>query len=213
MDIENFFPVDTPEKAYSLGLLWADGYLIESSGYYRIGIETVEADMVDFEPILRKLGYWAGFCRQRPNRQPQKSLSCYGVKLFKYLTSLGYKSKSGASAYRILKEIPLNLQHYWFRGLFDGDGCLYVGAQCVQLSISSSFSQDWSFLTKLLKKLDVAHTLVRRGYNKNSHRYSLVRSSRKEHIKKFLSYIYQGEQFGLQRKRNKAYQANLLDFS
>lgn len=108
---EQFFNIQTPEVAYILGLIWADGYVdIE-----RISLSVVTKDMKDYIPIFLKTGNWnASLSKQRVlNEQPQQKIRCYNKPLSLFLIENDYRIKSKSSPDKILSKIPKHLQHYF----------------------------------------------------------------------------------------------------
>ena len=101
-----------------------------------------------------------------------------------------------------MNTIPDNLKHYWWRGYFDGDGSIRKDGK--RLEISSGIKQDWSFISKLP---NIKFSIQRNAYlNKKSGK---INSCSKilafgENAKLFTDYIYNGEIFGLERKRKYA---------
>lgn len=126
----------------------------------------------------------------------------------KFLIENDYGKKSQLSADKILNNIPHHLRHYWFRGLIDGDGCFYYHKtnHQRQLFITSTYDQDWSYLEKLCNDLQINYKITKfERINKktgNKNGYSNFRILGKEIIK-FGDYIFQGDDFGLSRKKNK----------
>jgi len=209
--------IDTPEFAYILGLLWADGYLnIKENRTYRICIESVSDDLIGLIPIFEKVGIWHKRERNRVNRRPQLSLRATSREFALWLQDHDYTAKSYKSADKILSKIPENLRHYWFRGLIDGDG--HIGVQYYKkdsiatgrLSISSGIEQDWSYVEKLFDNLNISYSIKRSTrFNKLSQKnnsYSYIETYRQRDIVKFCEYIYQNyenDQIGLKRKYDK----------
>jgi hypothetical protein len=127
-----------------------------------------------------------------------------------YLLSKGYGSKSEGSADAILATIPDRLKHYWFRGLFDGDGYItYTKSGVSAIRITSSYNQDWRYLEQACQSLGITFH-VRRDRYTNRHGKVNSRSvfsiTNAKGIKTFCDYIYQGwdtDGFGLKRKHTK----------
>ena len=73
--------------------------------------------------------------------------------LYNFLKENDYHIKSGASASKILLKIPEHLQHYWWRGFIDGDGCFVRNERnrLNILQITSTFDQGWSFIKNIEK--------------------------------------------------------------
>jgi hypothetical protein len=115
-----------------------------------------------------------------------------------FLLEHDFLKKSGASACKILSKIPPQYKHYWWRGYFDGDGSFVFDGATVRASIISCFDQDWTFAQFLENDLGIGY---RTGYNRNDERSSSTINMEGEvSASKFMNYILQGEQFGLQRK-------------
>jgi hypothetical protein len=202
-----FINPTTPEVAYILGLLWADGYIREVGS---IAIEAVKSDIDIFYPIFLKTGSWLINYRNRSNRKPQGRIHKNNIIIGKFLIENDYTSKSTASACKILSKIPEHLKHYWFRGLFDGDGCFYINQKqnLIQLSIASSFEQDWGFCEKIMEKLNIKYTIKRSQQLQKGkiNKFSVIRVTNRKGIKIFGDYIYnnyENDKIGLPRKYNK----------
>jgi hypothetical protein len=200
-----FTKVNTPEAAYILGFLWADGFL---GSHYTINTEIVSDDAIVIEKIFSSTGKWYIYKRKRDNYKPQTKFSCTNKPLYEYLIKLGFNNKN-KSPNKILKTIPKKLQHYWFRGYFDGDGCwyFYPKGYLRQCTIASKYSQNWEFMVQLMgvlkiKKYNINKTkrINKKGIE-NAH--SRIRFCNIDAIIKFGNYIYNGNQFGLERKLKK----------
>lgn len=200
-----FIKISTPETAYILGFLWADGYL---GCNYSINIEITSKDANIIKKIFLSTGKWHIFQRTRKHWKPQTKICCNSKVLYNHLIKLGFNNKN-KNPNKILNIIPKKLHHYWFRGYFDGDGCWYFNPkqylrQCI---ISSKYNQNWNFMIKLLNKLKISkYSLDKIKYiNKQDieNKHSRLRLSNLDSIKKFGNYLYNGNQFGLKRKLQK----------
>jgi len=203
---EQFFSIQTPEVAYMLGLIWADGTVYQKGYYNKVTLECQREDFDIFIETLFKLGKWAVSYRDRPNRKEQGAASISNKLLVKFLIDNDYKAKSAASADKILAKIPEHLQRYWFLGLIDGDGCFYINEKNsnYQLCIASSYEQDWTYLVNLFAELGIKSSISRRVQGKN--KSSVIRVTNKRDIIKFGNYIYQTfdtDKIGLPRKHKK----------
>lgn len=184
-----------PESTYILGLIWADGCLSNAGTSQSIRLSMIKDDCNDVLPIFLKTGNWKYYTYQT-KWKPLTIIQTNNRPIYEFLISHNYRSKD-QSACSILNQIPKNLHSYWFRGLFDGDGCIYIKGSSHQLSISGPTNQDWQYLQTLLKNLNVKYQVHKQAHG------SVIRTTNKKDCIKFRDYIYAGEQFGLKRKYNK----------
>lgn len=205
VDPNQFIKVNTPQAAYILGFLWADGFL--GSGY-SICTEIVSDDAIILENIFASTGKWHSFHRHRKGYKPQTKFVCNSKILYEHLEHLGFNDKT-KTPIKLLKTIPKKFHHYWFRGYFDGDGCWYHYPKSYinQCTIAASYYQNWSFMIKLIKLLKIKNYNINKSQTKNkkgiTNKYSQLRFCNKDGIIKFGNYIYKGKQFGLTRKLEK----------
>jgi hypothetical protein len=203
---DQFATITSPDVAYLLGLLWADGHLQQFGGSGCIRLNNQTRDMRDIRPVLNRTGKW-GFYemdKRQPTWKGQTMVTTNGAILFRLLESFDYRAKN-ASPNKILAHIPESLRHYWWRGYFDGDGCLYLGRYCHQIVFAGPYDQDWSFATELCKVLDI-RCGIGRTINKKGHKGSTLRVSGIRNCKKLCAFMYTGyetDQIGFKRKRLK----------
>ncbi len=210
VNTEKFTSPSTKEAAYALGMLWADGYLNNKSQHYRISLELIKTDFDEILPIFNMLGSWTVLYRHREGRHPQGTLMASNRAIYEFLKDKGYETKSVSSAHLILEKIPKELTPYWWRGYFDGDGCLYSKKQTTQLSFAGSYEQDWTFAETLCESLNISYRIKRRIQEKSKD--SIVQCTNRIDISTFGKYIYSvNDNIGLNRKRQKFINAGLCD--
>lgn len=217
VDPTQFLNIQTPEVAYILGLLWADGYVLcrEKSENDKqrsiILIKLVVNDANYIKDTFLNTGNWRIRTRESSqkgcNRKPQTTIETSNKILAKFLYENDYASKSSASADKILSKIPDNLKHYWFRGLSDGDGCFYLNPDGIhtKYSICSSYEQDWTYLSSLFDLKKWRYKVIRRVQNEKSSSSIFQLTCRKDIIN-FGNYIYQNyptDTIGFARKYDK----------
>lgn len=122
-----------------------------------------------------------------------------------FLKQNDYKTKN-LSPDKIILKIPKNLKQYWWRGYFDGDGCisLFSKNKC-HVIFSGPINQKWDFVDALFKQLRI------KKYRKSKvqsicGQSSKVCISNRGDCFRFLNYIYQGrmmDKIGLNRKYKK----------
>lgn len=185
----------TPESVYLLGLLWADGTLAKNTT--AITITCIKTDLSQINNVMLTTGNWAIYYRTPPKGKEQQTFYVNDKLLYSFLLENDYIGKSFNSANKILHKIPENLRNYWWRGFFDGDGCIHLSEHGSQLFLTSGLNQDWSFFDFLPIKLDWKH--IKKETNKGSYSRMLIQN--KKSILAFYNYIYSGVIFGFERKR------------
>lgn len=201
MDIQQFENINKPETSYILGLLWADGYIsrpTKTSRAKSINILASKSDLDEVLPVFKSLGGWKTY--ERPSEIKKYRLHIYytSAKLWLVFKNYDYGDKSFINPNKVLSAVPNNLKHYWWRGYFDGDGSI---SDKGRVTFTSSFEQDYTFLTDLLTQLGIkTYYESRKIYQSGS--FSQVSFGMRAQTEKFYNYLYQGESFGFSRKRS-----------
>lgn len=118
-----FAVIDSPEKAYILGFLIADGHVTKSG--YKVSVSVKEDDAGILRAIADELGCEAplGETINHVDRSRMARLHLCGRKIVSDLNALGvHHDKSATATY---PAIPSELEGHLLRGLWDGDG--YIG--------------------------------------------------------------------------------------
>lgn len=198
-----FLNIDSPEIAYLLGFIWADGNISKMSYQISLSIQKEDADQIAH--LFDRTGEWGIYNRKRTT---WKEESCFYISnkiIWSFLKENDYDIKSGASPDKILSKIPENLKHYWWRGYFDGDGSIGCG-KGNQLVLASVFFQDWSFCIDLFSKLNILKYSIRVSKDNIKSRHSEFILQNMIGIDKFCRFIYQNyenDNIGLDRKYKK----------
>lgn len=192
-------------QAYSLGLLWADGYFLEKRNELRLEVTT--EDFKDFQSPLMSLGRLEIALRQRPNRQHQTRATIRDKKLCMWLKTMDFLNKSLDSPTKILNFLDEKNKVAFLLGWSDGDGCFYANKKnkCYQFVMAGSFEQDWTALEGVLKKLEIKYK-INKVESKNGNKSSGLRITGLYNLSKLISHLYslEDERMGLSRKKEKA---------
>ncbi len=127
---ENFFEeVDTEEKAYILGFLYADGNVFKSKEFNSIKISMSQLE--DSIDILNKItkcldSNYSLHKVQQPNGKICYNLNLYSTKMGNDLINLGCVENKSLQL-NFPTHIKANLIRHFIRGYFDGDGCVWEG--------------------------------------------------------------------------------------
>jgi len=123
---ENYFDViDTEDKAYFLGLLYADGYNTGRSGI----ILTLQAqDKAILDAFCHHVGstlplkFLSG---QAAKRKDKYRFAIYSKHIVQQLTKLGcMQNKTFLIDFPTRAQVPEHLVRHFVRGYLDGDGCI-----------------------------------------------------------------------------------------
>lgn len=199
---EHFFDlIDTPEKAYFLGILFADGYNSVKHNLVRLCL--VARDKPLLNQLRKTLGYTKPLAKRtfsNPRWSSQYELSITNKHISRQLEVLGcIPNKS--SKLEFPTKIPDRLLRHFVRGYYDGDGSLRFYQNDPRLSITSTLP-----FCKQLQLIIVKHINIKSGLYKhkiNDFNYS-IQISGKNQIRSFLSWIYQEDTISLRRKKKLA---------
>jgi DNA-binding transcriptional regulator WhiA len=158
---EDFFKkIDSSEKAYIFGLIMTDGYIIKK--YDGFGIQLTKNDGYILKKIRNLIGGSNPIthinCSTRrknmPNAKDMARLCVFNKKIAMDLKKLGVlRNKSKVLRYNGC--VPKKFINSFFRGLIDGDGCIYrsnSGRYQIQLSSASvKFLEDLSHIKSKFK--------------------------------------------------------------
>jgi hypothetical protein len=188
------------ESVYTLGLMWADGYIYPKAN--RVSITCIKSDMDDIKDVIMSTYDWKIYIRNAKGvRKEQLTFMTHNKEFCQWLVSYDYASKKSKSADKILDFIPQKYHKYWWRGYLDGDGCIYT-TKFFQVFFTSSYNQDWNFVNKFPIKLQWKE--LKRKTNKGS--YSRRMLTTKKNCLLLLDFIYngyEGDKIGFTRKNKK----------
>jgi len=204
---ENLFLHPNKISSYIMGFIWGDGYL--PSKHNSIFLEIVDNDWQYIKPVFDKIGDYCVKSRQRKNRQKQTTISFSNQNIKNLLINLNYNKKSYYSHKKAIEFIPDKYKHYWVRGLFDADGCIYRYDKeyLRQFSICSTYLQDWKYLQHLLLGDNIYCKIEQRIQKKikGINQSSIIRGSGSKNIQNLYNYLYPKgyDGIGLPRKHDK----------
>jgi hypothetical protein len=194
--------LDTQEKAYLLGLFYADGYVCSANN--NCGITLHEQDLM----LLQKLVQIFPFFTIRKSHAKAYKLDCTSKKLKKDLLEKGvFCLKSSVNRELLsLNHIPLQFMNHFIRGYFDGDGSVY-SQKLFNLKIEIG-GTSFTLITEIIKQLydnriPVNLTCSFKGIGLRTLDYYKLYTSSYSVSKLFGEYIYKEASIFLQRKYEK----------
>lgn len=213
--IDNYFEViDTEEKAYFLGLIYADGNVREHNNGYFLSIELLRSDKYILERLASELQCGNKiYDRDRITNFGESHMSnftsCNSKKLYDDLSRFNIiqdKSHITTSFKNIEELIPLNLIRHFLRGLVDGDGTISKRFTTFQNAIAIyqntiDFCNDFDRLLRVSMNDDSIFSNI--SLNKNSGVYNL-RYRRINDVQRICNHLYNNSTIYLKRKYNLA---------
>lgn len=191
---ESFFEkIDSEEKAYVLGWMYADGNVTDD-GRWRISLK--ESDLSIIEKIKDVVVY-TGPVHQRDG---MAEICVSRKKMCDDLCALGcVPRKSLILEFPSMDRVPFDLLNHFMRGVYDGDGSLSLknGKYLSSCLVSSvSFNMSWS---EILSAMGIRHkTYYKKGKPNSPH---LMTTSRFE-SEKLCRFLYEGATICLKRKKD-----------
>ena len=123
-DSNVFEKIDTEEKAYWLGFLYADGYVNEEKHFLTLGIGNKDKEHIEkFRKFLKTNAPYVD--KANNGGHPFRYFRIYDQKIVADL------AKQGCTQGKSLTLMPScdmdeSLWVHWSRGVFDGDGSIYT---------------------------------------------------------------------------------------
>lgn len=222
--MEYFEKIDTEEKAYYLGLIYADGAIVLGGNYGgknrapRLSIMLQEQDGYILENLAKELN--AKVIRKHSPSQIKKGeqansvVNKSGHRLVHHLCKYGI-GPNKSSVGMTFPDIPEDMKRHFVRGFFDGDGCISVDfpkSSYIRKSDGLSsrkpvrgritfVSTDLKFLTEVCKCINPS-----KFYCKSKIRRLVIHSlsiERQDDVIKAFHYMYDNSTIFLTRKRDK----------
>lgn len=190
---EHYFEqIDTPGKAYALGFITADGAVVNN--YLAIEVHQKDADVLDFfrkeiNPVATKTivknkvdqvaSSGERYVYEKDNVRVAFSAKQLGIDLAKYGV-VQNKSKIITGIPECIVDSPY--LSFYFRGLFDGDGCIKENGEICLYSGSRKFLENVQDV--LVSKINVSRLKI---YHGTSYFLSWNRKSDRQ---KFFDFLY-----------------------
>ena len=184
-----FHVIDSEEKAYWLGFLYADGYI---SKYNQIEVSLSPED----KEHLIKLKLFVNTNTNIIEDEHRCRLLFCSKEMVADLAKLGcVNNKSLILTFPTEEQVPNTFLRHFLRGYVDGDGCLCCTDKTQQFSITST----QAFFEGMLK---------RTGWDENKCNYypsgkAITWRSHKDDMPQYLKYLYDDAKIYLNRKYEK----------
>lgn len=204
---DNYFEkIDTEAKAYFLGLICADGCVLDTKGRsLQLSINLQAQDGYVLERFAKDIGFtgkiplYSYSGEKRKNCQDFYLLKMSSNRLCEDLIKMGVTPRKSLTL-NFPSDVPDYLIHHFIRGYFDGDGWITI-------SNSGAFGVcgTFEFLNKLNQILNekVLGISSRKIYKEINNKIHTLEISGNNMVRKFYEFIYKDARLFLKRKRDK----------
>ena len=183
--------IDSPEKAYLLGLFYSDGCIHSNDGSYCASIVLHEDDKYLLDIIVTKFPFF----KLSKHTNHAWSIVCTRKAIVEDLQSNGMYFRKSTDNKELLRLPNLNkeLIHHFIRGYFDGDGSVYRQKQGnTKIDIGGT---GFNMITDIIRVLydngiTVNMTCKCAGIGLRKHDYYVLYTSSSKVSKQFADYIY-----------------------
>jgi len=194
-----FSKIDTPNKAYFLGFLYADGNA--HSKYYHIKLKLQEKDCHILEDLKSNFGFEQEILKSKsnnPNAQDQRTLIICNKIVYNDFVRHGVRpNKTFKLFYPWF--LDKELYSHFVRGYFDGDGCISFDEKRRVCTVSICGTRDMCDDLKIIFKEEIGID-SKVSKDKNIFR---VRIRRYSDVQSFKDWIYKNSDLRLNRKFEK----------
>jgi intein/homing endonuclease len=202
---ENFFDViDTEDKAYFLGFLYADGCNHQKSNYVSLSLKNIDKEiLLKLAKLIFKDNYQDRIIdrdRSSEGKGLESILSISSKHMCQQLDKLGcMQAKTFKLTYP--EWIPNNLHSHFIRGYFDGDGSIYVNTikgRGSSVKVTSTLNFVTGIKNIISKEIEINCSI----YEHSKSKVYDFNTSGDRQVKKFLDWIYKEANIFLKRKHD-----------
>lgn len=204
---EKFFSeINTQEKAYILGFLYADGCNYSKRNRTLLTLQENDKEILNkIKECIEYTGDLIYVCKNPPH-QNQWTLSLSSKEISEDLNKLGcVPRKSLILTFPTEEQVPSHLIHHFIRGYFDGDGCLSMNknTQSYNLSFVGTFEFLSGVLNTLHQDIGISLKKICKINHKQDRNTYLLSISGRNQLKKVLNWLYKDSTIYLDRKYTK----------
>lgn len=195
-----FDNIDTEEKAYWLGFLYADGSVHHANTSWRIELTLQEQDLQH----VQKFAKFVCLDKEPKYRINTKAyrISFSSSRMAEELIKKGcIPKKSLVLTFPSYDIVSKELMPHFIRGYFDGDGCISLQQQVHSIRKEVSLLGTKEFLESLVKETGIGGAIIKKEKRTVSNTYYIA--WHKKEGEEMLDYMYGNASVYLQRKYEK----------
>lgn len=198
---EYFDKIDTPNKAYILGLMYADGCVSNKTNNFSISLQERDVDILN--KIKSELQsnhplYYLKYNEKNPNLSNQYMLSITNKQLHNSLIDKGVIPNKSLKL-EFPNYLDDHLIPHFIRGYLDGDGHISKNSKEKRISIISTVNFCNTLKSIIKNKLNV-HCSISYCHGKKEVSTRSLGIAGGHQVKKFLDWIYNDSDLYLNRK-------------
>lgn len=208
---KNYFSkIDSKDKAYFLGLMYADGCIYKNS----LIIELAEEDKEIIYKFKEYLGY-TGNCvfvdLSMKKIKNKFGIRVYNKTLYNDLINLGcFPKKSLILKFPTEEQVPKEFHSHFIRGYFDGDGCIIYNKTSNGFGLSFKGTKEFLFeLCTILNSINGSKVTPFKCKNTINNTYNLGYSGFNSVIK-LLNFLYKESNDSIRMRRKYDNSFNIL---
>ena len=206
---EDFFDkIDTQEKAYILGLLYADGWNQTDRNVVGIGLKESDKEILDKITSLiqptKPLGYYKKNKLKRgfENSQNEYRLVIANKRISERLVELGCgKAKTHNLTFPTEEQVPSCLIRHFVRGYFDGDGSV-SGDKQKQFNLVGTINFLLPLQQILIEELGFSKTKLDQRHKERDNEIRSLRYCGINQCITFRDWLYKDATICMERKKN-----------
>lgn len=213
IDETYFDNIDTINKAYILGLLYADGCISSNNNKVSIALEEHDVDILN--SIREELKtdrplFYIDYQKKGKKSKNQYMLSIENKHIHDSLIKAELLPQKSFTV-KYPSFLTNNLDRAFIRGMFDGDGCFYYNQK--KLAGTISFTSSGQMIQALSQKIEEylnIHPNIHKAQNavKDPQKNTMVLSfGGNKQVKRFLYWLYDDNGLRLNRKYQKYIQS------
>ncbi len=202
---EYFKNINTENKAYWLGFLYADGCISEKRNGVCLSLQ--EEDKEILEKFNKDLESNRPIPTYKPSskfpyRKNMSQLNIVNKYFYKHLIDKGcFANKSLILEFPTDLQVPKELVRHFIRGYFDGDGSVYISSK--KLSVELIGTPEFISVCQSILMNEVGLNKTTLYAKKNTKNTVRMRYSGTRQCIKIFKYLYEDSSVFLERKYNK----------
>lgn len=200
-----FQKINCPQKAYMLGLWYADGYLVkEGNGTKRIGIDLKDIDLL--EDIKKEMQIESPL--YKTSKENIKRIKITSSIMYEDLINLGcVENKTFKIDFPTKEQVPFEFLNSFLLGVLDGDGSIMINSprkENYSSEVSINFTGTLELLEGIKKYLRKDNLkLAKRWEDRENNNYTLIISGIQQCVLILNLLYFNAPDFCLRRKKEK----------